>query len=71
MGLFEITSETRCRQAASKLGYQWAQSFNGSNDFPGCFNAEDGRNKVYYNLSPIPGRTDLNHRYAAICKGYP
>lgn len=70
MGLFEITSGAKCRQAASKLGLTWAYSFNGLHDFPGCFHTEDDRNKVYYNLSPNPGRTNLNPNYAAICKGY-
>ena len=70
MGLFEITSKNKCMQAASKLGLKWAESFNGPNDFPGCFYAEDGRNKVYYNLSPNPGRANLSPKYAAICKGY-
>ena len=70
MGFFEITTEFKCRQAASKLGLTWGESFNGPNDFPGCFHAEDERDKVYYNLSPHPGRTSLSPKYAAICKGY-
>ena len=31
-----ITSESDCILAASALGLEWAQSFNGVNDVPGC-----------------------------------
>ena len=65
----EIRSEDECKEAAHRLGLQWAQSWNGPNDFPGCVYAQDGRNKVYFNVSPNPRRTNLNPEYAAICKG--
>ena len=69
-GKFEIVSETKCKAAAAQLGLTWGKSWNGTNDFPGCFFAEDGRKKVYFNTSPNPGRTILDHyaNYAAICK---
>ena len=68
-GLLEITSAAECKTAAQNLGLQWAAAWNGPNNFPGCLLAKDGRNKVYFNLSPNPGRTRLNPKYAAICKG--
>ena len=64
----EIQSAKECVTAAEHLGLQWAHSWNGPNDFPGCLFAQDGRNKVYFNTSPRPGRTNLNPRYSAICK---
>ena len=65
----EIESETKCKAAASQLGLRWGKSWNGPGDFPGCLNAEDGRNTVYFNTSPYPGRGRLNPKYAAICQG--
>jgi len=67
-GSKEITSENECKAAAKELGLVWAGSWNGPNDFPGCLYAEDGRNKVYFNTSPNPRRTNLNPNYAAICE---
>ena len=64
---YEITSEGQCKQAGELLGLQWANSWNGPNDFPACLYADDGRNMVYFNLSPNPGRTNLNPKYSAIC----
>ena len=68
-GSKEIRSENECKAAAEELGLIWDKSWDGPNDFPGCLHAEDGRNKVYFNNSPIPGRTNLKATYAAICKG--
>ena len=68
-GLKEITSENECKAAGENLGLVWAHSWNGPNDFPGCLYAEDGRNKVYFNTSPNPRRTNLSPNYAAICEG--
>ena len=63
----EIESEEQCKHAAESLGLQWGNSWNGPNDFPACLHAEDGRDKVYYNLSPgLP--TNLNPKYSAVCK---
>ena len=69
--MYEIESEAKCKAAASQLGLQWGQSWNGRDDFPGCLLAEDGRNKVYFNTSPYPtySRSKLNPKYAAICEG--
>lgn len=47
----------------------WKASYDGPNDFPACFHAEDVRNKVFFNTSPKPKRTNLWPKYAAICKG--
>jgi len=67
-GSKEMTSENKCKAAGEKLGLVWAHSWNGPNDFPGCLHAEDGRNRVYFNTSPHPRRTNLNPKYAAICE---
>ena len=64
----EIRTANECETAAQRLGLQWAQSWNGPNDFPGCFFAQDVRNKVFFNTSPNPRRTNLYHKYSAICK---
>ena len=69
-GLDEITSENDCKAAGEKRGLQWGNSWNGPGGHPGCVYADDGRNKVYFNISPRPGRTKLNDKYSAICKGY-
>ena len=67
--LYEITSEGECKAAAAALGLEWKVAWNGPNDFPACFHAEDGRNKVFFNTSPSPRRTNLPPNYAAICTG--
>ena len=64
---YEITSEDECKQAGELLGLRWAHSWYGSNDFPACLYADDGRNMVYFNRSPNPGRTNVNKKYSAIC----
>ena len=64
----EINSETECKNAATKLGLKWGLAWNGPNDFPACLYAQDGRNLVYFNSSPNPGRENVNSTYAAICK---
>ena len=70
-GLSEITSETECIAAAAQLGFRLNSptSFDGPDDFPGCFRDEDTRKTVFFNVSPNPRRTTLNSSYAAICKG--
>jgi len=71
--MYEIESETKCKAAASQLGLRWGKSWNGPGDFPGCLNAEDGRNTVYFNTSPYPERNwkKWNPKYAAICQESP
>lgn len=64
----EITTATECKAAGIKLGFKWAHSWNGHNDFPACLRAEDGRNTIYFNTSPSPKRNGVNPKYAAICK---
>ena len=67
----EIRSEDECKEAAHRLGLQWAQSWSGANDFPACLSVKVGRNKVYFNTSPNPARTNLNHKSSAICRARP
>jgi len=64
----EIESADKCKAAATKLGLKWGGTWSGKGDFPACFHAEDGRNTVFFNTNQNPGRTNLNQRYAAICK---
>ena len=69
----EVSSEDECELAANQLGLEFAKSWNGPGDFPACLYAKehtnaDKRNKVFYNSSPNPGRTNLNSNYAAICR---
>ena len=68
-GLEEINSEADCQLAAETLGLKWGYSWNGTNDFPKCLHADLGRKEVLFNTSPTPASSDLNSRYAAICKG--
>ena len=63
----EIKSEGECRKAAETLQMKFAHAWTGSGDFPGCLIANDGRNAVYFNLSPTPSTTANNPRYGAIC----
>ena len=67
--LEEISSETECKAATEALGFQYSSSWDGTNDFPACLYAHDGRNSAYFNKSPNPNRTNLDPSYAAICKG--
>ena len=62
-----IKSEQECREAAETLQMEFATAWNGNNAFPGCLIANDGRNKVYFNLSPTPSTTANNPAYGAIC----
>ena len=63
----EIWSEKECKQAATELGFQWGNSWDGPGDFPACLYVEDGNKNVHFNLSPKPARTNVNPKYAAIC----
>ena len=65
---YEIKSEEECKLAGTSLGLTWSNAFNITNDFPACLYSDDGRNKVHYNQSPNPKRTDFNPKYSAICK---
>ena len=65
---FEISSQSECSQAGELLGLGWAHTWEGHGDFPACLYAEDGRNEVFFNLSPNPGRTNVNPKYSAICR---
>jgi len=62
-----IESEEDCRNAAKWLQIPFAKAWNGPNSFPGCLVANDGRNKVYFNLSPHPSNQANNPKYGAIC----
>ena len=42
--------------------------WNGPGDFPKCTFTEGGNRVCHFNTSPIPGRTNVNPTYAAICK---
>ena len=64
----EIESADECQAAGTKLGLKWKGAGSWTGDFPACFHAEDGRNTVYFNSDQNPGRTNLNQKYAAICK---
>ena len=63
----ELGSEQECQRAAANLGLSFAYSWDGTGDFPSCFYTDDGRNGVYFNLSPIPDRYSANPHYSAIC----
>ena len=63
----EIKSEKECRKAAKTLEMEFGQAWTGNNGFPGCLIANDGRNKVYFNLSPTPSTVANNPEYGAIC----
>jgi len=63
----EIKTEGECRKAAEALHEDFDHAWNGNGDFPDCLIANDGRNKVYFNLSPNPSTTANNLRYGAIC----
>ena len=67
---YEITSESDCIAAADNLQLEWQGSWEGHDDFPNCLFANDGRSKVYFNLSPKPSKTVHGGmlKYAAICQ---
>ena len=65
---YEINSKEECKQAGENLGLVWGGWFSGSNDFPACLYADDGRSLVFYNKSPNPDRTNFSPKYSAICK---
>jgi len=63
-----ITTEAKCQKAGKELRLSWAKSYNKAGSFPGCFFANDGRSKVYFNESPKASKTVTNAKYAAICQ---
>ena len=64
----ELQTEQECINACSELGYQYLGSWNGPGDFPKCTFTEGGNRVCHFNTSPVPGRTNVNSEYAAICK---
>jgi len=64
----ELQTEQECINACSVLGYQYLGSWNGPGDFPKCTFTEGGNRVCHFNTSPVPGRTNVNSEYAAICK---
>ena len=64
----EIESEEECKRAAATLDLQWGEAWNVPNGFPGCFYAQDWRNKTFFNRDPTPGRTNTYQKFSAICK---
>ena len=64
----ELGSKEECQVAAQHLGLRFANSYDKSGDFPRCLYADDGRNEVYFNLNPNPGRDSVYSTFSAICK---
>ena len=65
-----ITSESLCMKAANHLRLTWGESFDnpvGDNQ-PGCFFANDGRSKVFFNRNLKA--YGLVATYAEICTGW-
>jgi len=61
-----ITDEQECIEATKALGGTYGNSWWGKSDAPGCIFANDGRNKVYFNMElNANGR---NSRFQEICK---
>ena len=71
---YEITSETECKHAAELLKLNWANAWDGTNEFPACFLsgyaivADNETAAVFFNLSPTPKRTDVDEMFSAICR---
>ena len=63
----EITSDAKCKEAATSLNLLWGGTFDGSKDFPRCMYAQDARNKVFFNVNINPPRENINPKYSAIC----
>ena len=64
---YEITSAEECRIASEILGLRWGGSWTGNGQTPACSYAITS-NKVYYNLSPNPGRLDIDQQESQICR---
>ena len=64
----ELQIEQECIAACKELGITYLGPWNGPGEFPKCQFTE-GLNRVcHFNTSPIPGRTNVNPKFAAICK---
>ena len=61
-------NEQECRQAGESLGLPWGGTWTGKDQFPACLYVGDETHAVYFNLSPKPRRTNVNPKWAAICK---
>jgi len=66
--LLEIKTEAECRGACTALGYPYLSSWDGPGDFPRCTFTEGYNQVCHFNTNANPGRTNVNSRYAAICK---
>ena len=60
-----LTNEFDCRAAANQLELNWGASWNGPNDVPGCFFANDNRKQVFYNTAP--NANQYKPLYGEIC----
>ena len=47
-----ITTAADCKAAAEFLKLKWASTWHGDGDYQNCIFANDGRSRVYYNVSP-------------------
>ena len=65
--LAEIESAYQCKDAGEGLGLKWGGAWDGPNEFPRCYYADNGINEVWFNTSPTPKRTNLPEVFAAIC----
>ena len=62
-----INSESKCKEAAEKLGLQWISSYDYKAKFPpGCFFADDGKGSgvVFFNRVDAEGPMDM---YRGLC----
>ena len=64
----ELQIEQECIAACRKLGIAYLGPFNRPGDFPKCVFTEGLNPICHFNTSPIPGRTNVNPKHAAICK---
>ena len=74
---YEIPSEQECKYAAELLELKWANAWDGTNtsyNFPACLHsayandAVNGKEAVFFNLSPTPNRTQVDEMFSAICR---
>jgi len=61
-----ITDEQECKTATQALGGTYGNKWYGKSDAPGCVYANDGRNKVYFNMEL--NANGHNSKYQEICK---
>ena len=65
---WELQTEQECIAACRELDITYLGPWNGPDDFPKCTFTEGLDRACYFNTSPTPGRTNVNPKYAAICK---